>query len=96
MANTGASPNATTFVRGCPSGTAVARQRVLEQVTGTAPPQPEREGDATGTTRWNSPQRRSHRADARGQVMWHVAEGVVLAVNGSSGRRGFYDFKDLH
>jgi 4-hydroxy-tetrahydrodipicolinate reductase len=80
-----------------PSGTAVALQRLLEQVSGERLEiTSEREGDVTGTHTLelaSSGDRivLTHEAKSRRTF----AEGAVLAAEWIAGRTGFYDFKDI-
>ena len=80
-----------------PSGTAVALQRLLEQVSGERLEiTSEREGDVTGTHTLelaSSGDRivLTHAAKSRRTF----AEGAVLAAEWIAGRTGFYDFKDI-
>lgn len=80
-----------------PSGTAVALQRVLAQVSGVQPEiSSEREGDVTGihTLEMSSGGDRivlTHEAKSRRAF----AEGAVLAAEWIAGKTGFFDFKDI-
>ncbi len=80
-----------------PSGTAVALQRLLEQVSGERVGiTSEREGDITGThmLELSSSGDRivlTHEAKSRRTF----AEGAVLAAEWIAGKKGFYDFKDI-
>jgi 4-hydroxy-tetrahydrodipicolinate reductase len=80
-----------------PSGTAVALQRLLEQVSGERVEiTSEREGDVTGTHTLelaSSGDRivLTHEASSRRTF----AEGTVLAAGWVADRTGFYDFKDI-
>jgi 4-hydroxy-tetrahydrodipicolinate reductase len=80
-----------------PSGTAVAIQRTIEQVSGVRVDiTSEREGEVTGvhTLELDSMGDRitlTHEAKSRRTF----AEGALLAAEWVSGKTGFYDFKDI-
>ncbi len=80
-----------------PSGTAIALQRMLEQVSGTrAEITSEREGEVTGihTLELDSAGDRivlTHEAKSRRTF----AEGALLAAEWVADKTGFYDFKDI-
>jgi 4-hydroxy-tetrahydrodipicolinate reductase len=80
-----------------PSGTAVALQRILEQLSGERIEiTSAREGDVTGThtlelTSSGDRIVLTHEAKSRRTF----AEGAVLAAEWIVGRTGFYDFKDI-